>query len=199
MDEALKLADRIAVMREGRLVQVGTPAEILRRPADEFVRAFVGADRILRSPYQVRVREVMLPRPVTIGAHRGAAEALERMRARRVDSLVVVDPQGGYLGLLPFEAVQEALARGEEATAGQLARPVPAVDMEAHLVEAGRLMARHGLRSLPVVDPEGRLVGLLTRSSFVETVVRDVWGASVEEDAGEGAAPGGESRALAGA
>jgi len=47
MDEALKLADRIVVMRAGEIVQVGTPEELLRSPADDFVAAFVGKERRL--------------------------------------------------------------------------------------------------------------------------------------------------------
>ncbi|MDI3410817.1 hypothetical protein QKW52_13175 [Bacillus sonorensis] len=67
MDEAIKLADRIVILRAGEIVQVGTPDEILRNPADEFVEEFIGKDRLLQSrPDIERVEQVMNLNPVTI-------------------------------------------------------------------------------------------------------------------------------------
>ena len=53
MDEAIKLADRIVILKAGEIVQVGTPDDILRNPADEFVEEFIGKERLIQSlhPY----------------------------------------------------------------------------------------------------------------------------------------------------
>lgn len=67
MDEAIKLADRIVILRAGEIVQVGTPDDILRNPADEFVEEFIGKERLLQSrPDIEHVEQVMNPNPVTI-------------------------------------------------------------------------------------------------------------------------------------
>ena len=49
MDEAIKLADRIVILKDGEIVQVGTPEDILRNPANEFVEEFIGKERLLQS------------------------------------------------------------------------------------------------------------------------------------------------------
>jgi osmoprotectant transport system ATP-binding protein len=59
IDEAVKMADRVAIFRAGRLAQFGRPDELLARPADEFVASFVGRDRTLKRLRLIRVREVM--------------------------------------------------------------------------------------------------------------------------------------------
>jgi osmoprotectant transport system ATP-binding protein len=61
IDEAVKMADRIAIFRAGKLAQFGPPDELLARPADEFVASFVGRDRTLKRLRLIRVREVMGP------------------------------------------------------------------------------------------------------------------------------------------
>jgi osmoprotectant transport system ATP-binding protein len=104
MDEALLLADRIAVMQAGRLAQVGTPMEILRHPANDFVRDFVGgADdlglKLLSvEPIAARLRagETVggAPLPVTAPLRR----ALSEMVARGTDRLAVVDACGRPVG-----------------------------------------------------------------------------------------------------
>jgi osmoprotectant transport system ATP-binding protein len=61
IDEAVKMADRIAVFKAGRLAQFAPPDELLARPADTFVAAFVGRDRTLKRLRLIRARDVMTP------------------------------------------------------------------------------------------------------------------------------------------
>jgi len=76
--EAIKMGDRIALMKEGRLVQYDTPANLLYRPKDEFVEGFVGADRALKGLQLLRVKDVMTTSPPTIQAK----DTLEVVRRR---------------------------------------------------------------------------------------------------------------------
>ena len=71
IDEAVKMADRIAIFRAGQLAQVGSPDELLANPADEFVASFVGRDRTLKRLRLIRVSDVMTPSAAAIEA--GAA------------------------------------------------------------------------------------------------------------------------------
>ncbi len=59
MDEALKLGDRIAIMRDGNLIQIDTPEKILQEPASTFVEEFIGKDRIIQNPELMPVVSVM--------------------------------------------------------------------------------------------------------------------------------------------
>jgi osmoprotectant transport system ATP-binding protein len=105
MDEALRLADQIAVMRDGRIVQVGAPLAILDEPADDFVRDFVGREALgLKRLALHRVADRLRPgeaapgEPIDEAA--SLAEALSEMILRRVDRLPVRDAEGAALGAI---------------------------------------------------------------------------------------------------
>jgi osmoprotectant transport system ATP-binding protein len=103
IDEALLLADKIAIMRDGVLVQFGTPAEILARPADDFVRDFIGgADLGLKLLAQRRVgahlRHDLVPDGDPIALDAPMTEALSQMVLRGTDRLPVSDGTGKIAG-----------------------------------------------------------------------------------------------------
>ena len=105
IDEALRLADRIVIMDAGRIVQHTTPIELLERPANDFVRDFIGRSEISLKLLSVRTVAERL-RPVEAGSSTGEPiaataslrEALSRMIAQRADSLPVQDAEGTVLG-----------------------------------------------------------------------------------------------------
>ncbi len=105
MDEALRLADRIAVLRDGRLVQVGTPAEIVEHPSDTFVRDFIGrSGRGLKLLSIRRVGDVMRTGETAPGepvdAEAPLSEAVSRMVERGTDRLPVSDEHGALVGAI---------------------------------------------------------------------------------------------------
>ena len=118
IDEALKIGDRIAILRDGALVQYDTPQAILARPANEFVESFVGADRALRRLALIRVDAALEPAVALGHDHRIAGEAnlrnaLAAMMAANVDSLAVIDASGAVQGIVTLAGV-----RARTATAG---------------------------------------------------------------------------------
>lgn len=81
MDEALKLANKIAIMSEGKVIQFDTPDNILRHPANEFVEELIGEDRLLQAkPDFTTVDEVMLNSAITITPEKSLQEAIKLMR-----------------------------------------------------------------------------------------------------------------------
>ena len=111
IDEALKVGDRIAILRDGALVQFDTPQALLTRPADAFVEAFVGADRALKRLALVRVDAALDPAVASVQAHRIAPEAtlrdaLAMMLAAGVDSLAVVDAGGAVQGAVTMAGIR---------------------------------------------------------------------------------------------
>ncbi|KKM08955.1 hypothetical protein SY88_21095 [Clostridiales bacterium PH28_bin88] len=174
MDEALKIADRIVLMRDGEVVQVAPPDEMLRNPADEFVIDFIGKNRLLRSPDEVKVEEVMIKNPVTIESNRGLAEALERMRKRHVDSLMVVDQQERLRGIVTIKDIQTGIHK-KGSVGDLLDGAVVGVQVGQTVREAVYTMAEHGIGYLPVIDETGKLLGLMTRSSLVDILTDVLW------------------------
>ena len=105
MDEALKLADRIVIMRDGQLVQCDTPDEILRNPADEFVEEFIGKDRLVQARPNIQmVEQIMNPTPVTITGDHTLSQAIQLMKQKRVDSLLVVNEDNILQGYVDVES-----------------------------------------------------------------------------------------------
>ena len=91
MDEALKLGDRIAIMRDGQLLQLDTPEKILHEPASGFVEEFIGKHRIIQNPDLMSVTDVMTEKVVTSLPHHSPEKALSFMRQRKTTALVIVD------------------------------------------------------------------------------------------------------------
>ena len=121
IDEAVKMADRIAIFHSGRLVQFAAPDELLAHPADAFVANFVGSDRTLKRLRLIRVRDVMTP---TAGAAIDANvpalspdDDLRRVASLFLEhgaaSLVCVDAAGRIVGVVTRDAVAARLALGE--------------------------------------------------------------------------------------
>lgn len=107
MNEALMLASRIAVMDQGRVVQVGTPAELLTKPGTDFVRSLVGRDDaglMLLSAEKVakRMRHGAGEGGPSIAAEASLRQALSRMLLERAERLAVVDDAGRTIGTIDF-------------------------------------------------------------------------------------------------
>src|SRR5688500_11740655 len=101
IDEAIKMGDRIAVLREGgRLAQFATPAELLMAPADEFVEDFVGADRALKRLALLRVADIDLWQAPLAHVGQASSEVRAKLDGAEVPYALVVDPDRRPLGWL---------------------------------------------------------------------------------------------------
>jgi len=117
VDEALRLADKIVVLRAGRVVQAATPYELLAHPADAFVRELLGADDMMRRLSLLRVAQVMTPLPSraymgdvpVITAQADLRVALSAMLQANVSALTVLGADGASQGRLTLEQLRGAL------------------------------------------------------------------------------------------
>lgn len=172
MDEALKLADRIVVMKEGRAHQVATPEELLRHPKDEWVAQFIGRDRLTDRPELLTVQEVMIRKVVTVDPDHGLAEAVATMRQRRVNSLLVTDSDDRLLGLITASEID--LARKGRVADVMRTEVATLTPDESAQVAFERILLEH-LDFLPVVEADRKVVGLITRTSLADALSRAIW------------------------
>ncbi|MBT2572715.1 betaine/proline/choline family ABC transporter ATP-binding protein [Bacillus sp. ISL-51] len=177
MDEAIKLADRIVILKAGEIVQVGTPEEILRYPANEFVEEFIGKERLIQSssPDVERVDQIMNTQPVTITAEKTLSEAIQVMRAERVDSLLVVDQQNVLQGYVDVEMIDRERKKAT-LVAEVLERDIYTVLSSTLLRDAVHKILKRGMKYVPVIDEAGCLTGIVTRASLVDIVYDSIWG-----------------------
>ncbi|WP_026581271.1 betaine/proline/choline family ABC transporter ATP-binding protein [Bacillus sp. J33] len=175
MDEALKLADRIVIMRDGQLVQCASPDEILRNPADEFVEEFIGKDRLVQvKPTIQTVEQIMNPKPITISPEKTLSEAIQLMKEQRVDSLLVVDKAQILQGYIDIEIIDQK--RKKANLVGDVIETELTVNKDNLVRDTIRKILKKGMKYVPVVDQDHRLVGIVTRASLVDIVYDSIWG-----------------------
>lgn len=167
MDEALKIADKIVLMKDGEIVQQGSPEDILRHPANDFVENFIGQKRLRQVQDIPTVGEVMIKKPITTSPRRGLAEAMKLMENRQVDTLVVIDGDDhleGYISI--FDVLNEF--KNEEKRVKDILRPFHhIVSPDSLFTEAIELLNENQSNYLPVVKDDNTLAGLITRGSIV--------------------------------
>lgn len=190
MDEAIKIANTIVIMKDGQIVQTGTPDQILRHPANEFVRQFIGKKRMNlaedgdQRPHLPTVDDVIAEQPVTVSPGRGLAEAVSIMEKRQVDMLLVIGRGNKLLGSVSIYQLLEHFG-DENKKVADVMKPV------RHVIKTGRslslalnIMSRHNLSNLPVVKKDNEFVGLITRGSVVHKLADVYVPAGEEVDAG---------------
>ncbi|GMA50792.1 glycine/betaine ABC transporter ATPase [Alicyclobacillus contaminans] len=184
MDEAMKLADNIILMKDGEIVQADSPDQILRHPKDEFVRDFVGEKRFRQAAWSAVAGDVMT-NAVTISPSRGLAEAVHLMGRQRVNGLMVTDNHQHYLGVVGAEEVYRNYGNERQTVADVMNRDLPVVSEDTPLPRVLAAM-ESGRGYLPVLDANRKLLGVVTRASVIRLVVETYRGGAANErtDAG---------------
>ena len=167
LNEAMRLGDRIAVMRDGRIVQVGTAEEILTDPSTEYVAQFVAdvdRTRVLTAA------GVMEPPINVVPVTTGPRAALLAMNESKTESVYVVDRDRRLLGAVSSEAARRAQAAGADTIKGAVnAEDVTVVEPEAPVTELFTPCARSPL-PLAVVGEDGRLAGIVPRVTLLSVL-----------------------------
>lgn len=180
MDEAIKLADRIAIMHDGKLVQFDTPDNILADPANDFVKEFIGSHRLIQQKPNVKTVDEVMIKPVSITVERSLDEAIRLMVKSRVDTLFVTDGQNRLLGFLTVESLT-GNARTKKSVSEVYNRDVIFMKTGSKLQDTVRRILNLNLNNIPVVDDQQHLIGLITRANIVDIVYDSIWGEEEQE------------------
>jgi glycine betaine/proline transport system ATP-binding protein len=169
LDEALKLGDRIAIMKDGMIVQIGTPEEILTEPADDYVKAFV--ENVDRSNI-VTASSVMFKNPAHVEIDRdGPAVALRRMREKGQSHLPVVDKNHVFKGFVQDDEVA-LLAKNDVKKLDEVIHSdVPSIGLDSPVVDLLPLFIENKF-SIPVLDENWKLKGIVAHASIIAEVMR---------------------------
>ncbi|MGD6894249.1 ABC transporter ATP-binding protein [Bacillus infantis] len=166
MDEAIKIADRIAILKDGEIIQFDTPEKILRYPKNEFVKGFIGEDRLNDAENgQPAAADLMLRKVITARPGRGLAQALKTMKTYKVDSLFVVNGENELLGIATIDDVEKNYAEEEKTLGDIMSADYQSVLVDAPYNEVAELFAKGSLY-IPVLEG-GKLAGLITRSTMM--------------------------------
>ena len=176
MDEAIKLADKICIMTNGQVVQYDTPDNILRSPANDFVRDFIGQNRLIQDRPNIRTVKDAMIKPVTVHVDHSLNDAVNIMREKRVDTIFVVGNDEHLLGYLDIEDINEGLRHHKELI-DTMQRDIYRVRIDSKLQDSVRTILKRNVRNVPVVDSDNKtLLGLVTRANLVDIVYDSIWG-----------------------
>ena len=169
MDEALKLADKICIMQGGKIQQYDTAENLLKHPANSFVKDFIGSDRLWSAPEYIKAKDIMIKDPVKAIETRTVIQAMEIMRTNKVDSILVTDKNNLLVGIL---TVKELRQNGiQDYYIYKVMNKDPLFIYEdCNLIEILNIMNNQNVGHIPVVSKDGQLVGLITRSSLLSVL-----------------------------
>jgi glycine betaine/proline transport system ATP-binding protein len=180
LDEAMRVGDRIAIMQGGTVVQVGTPEEIVREPANEYVRSFfrgVDVSHVFTAADVARRDQVtVMERPgVSVRA------ALERLREYDGSAAVVHDRGRAYQGVVSVDSLMaciDSLGRRDEGRIEDaFINDIQPVSADTPLTELMTQVAESAY-PVPVVDENGRYKGTISRATLLHTLDRTDKGAA---------------------
>lgn len=160
IDEALKIADKIVFMRQGKIVQTGSPAEIQGTPADDFVRSFIGHERLSAIGADSPVNVIVEAAPLVFGPGDKLQFMLESLENTGHGSAQVIDKHNRWLGMVTTQALKKALSSGlnlEEI----LNRERKLFADNATLKDAAEMLSDVEL-SVPVLGNDRSLQGVVT-------------------------------------
>lgn len=169
MDEAIKIADKICIMKEGEIIQYDTPENILKNPYNEFVSEFVGKNRIWASPEFIKAKDIMIENPVTCFPGMTLVKCIEKMRTSKVDSLMVIDRENRLLGIATAKHIQSS-ANKNIPVSEIMNKSFLSVSPEKTIVDVLHMIDEHNISNISVTDEKGVLEGLITKSSLVTTL-----------------------------
>lgn len=165
LNEALRIGDRIAIMADGQIMQIGTGEEILTNPANDFVREFV--EDVDRS--KVLTAQNIMTTPLTTNIDiDGPTVALNRMKKEEVSMLLAVDRKRHLKGSLTAEAARDA-RKEHQALAEVIDKNVRKVTQETLITDIFPLIY-DSPAPLAVVDDKDKLVGVIIKGRVIEAL-----------------------------
>ena len=166
IDEAVKIADRICIINEGKIVQYDKVEEIMKNPADDFVAEFIGRNRIWTSPEYIYAKDIMVENPICASPSTSLFRGMERMRRYKVDSLFVVDSEKHLLGFVHAKMII-AKANTSAPVSEIMQTELDTVTPDTNIVDILQKVSDRRMSAIPVVDDGGMLRGLITKSSLL--------------------------------
>lgn len=168
LDEALTIGDRIVLLKDGEVVQIGTPEEILTRPADDYVRRFIqGVDRSRILTAESAMRKVR----ATLRDTDGPRTALRKMHEHSIDSIYVTRRDRTLVGLLEADAAEVQLKAGKADITEALTQEFRSVGPQEPM---HNLFAMFSEKSFPiaVVDEQQRLLGVVVKGAVLDELAQ---------------------------
>ncbi|MHA6487934.1 glycine/proline betaine ABC transporter ATP-binding protein OpuAA [Bacillus cabrialesii] len=161
LDEALRIGDRIALMKDGNIVQIGTPEEILMNPSNEYVEKFVedvDLSKVLTAGH-------IMKRAETVRVDKGPRVALTLMKNLGISSIYAVDKQNRLLGAVDAATAKKAAEDGSPLES-VISKDIKTVHQDAVLTDIFEMVSDANI-PIAVVDEKERMKGIVVRGALI--------------------------------
>ncbi|NBG89299.1 quaternary amine ABC transporter ATP-binding protein [Isachenkonia alkalipeptolytica] len=167
LDEALKIGDRIAVMKDGEVVQIGTPEGILTEPANDYVRDFV--ENVDRSKV-IKAESIMRKADAVVDTKDGPKSAVRKMKNENISSIFVVDKARKLKGIVDIEDAMKLSDKGEKSIESIIHANYPTAGPDELIID---LLPRATDAKYPiaVVDEDNRFLGIIVRVAVISGIM----------------------------
>ena len=168
LDEAITIGDRIAIMRDGEIIQIGTPKEIITQPADDFVREFTQG---ISKTKVIDIEHVVSDPDVVFSSNDSHETVRAKMDRANTDYAIGIDPEAQYLGILSRDQLDATL--DSTITIDSLIdSSILSVLPDTTLNEALNFLSDQNL-PIPVVDEKNSFIGVATQPDLLKVVASD--------------------------
>jgi len=168
LDEAMRIGDRIAIMQNGEVVQVGTPDDILNNPANEYVEAFFRGVNVANV---LTAKDIARKKPAAMfkkSEHDGPASALQYLMDNDREYGIVIDKSSLYSGIVSVDSLREAHNHHNSLISAQLSDGITLAPNQPINDILGVVAGVP--YSVPVVDENGNYFGVVTKSRLLQTL-----------------------------
>ena len=164
LDEAVSVGGKIAIMRDGEIIQMGTPDEIVLNPADDFVAEFtddVSKENILN------LGSICIDPDLVLNIQMDIDELKVHMQRENADHIVFVDVQGSVLGAVTRTNVE--LSHNNEDLERHIKKSPPSLNSTTNIKDAISMMAQ-SQTPIPVIGRESELIGVITQQCLLQAL-----------------------------
>jgi osmoprotectant transport system ATP-binding protein len=170
MDEALKMADRVVLMRQGRIEQLGTPAELQNSPATEFVRNFIGEDRLAQISPEDPVEGLYRDPWLRVSPKERPEDVMEKLEDIGADTAQMVDPKTEkWLGMIHMPSLKKTLRSGGDLK-GTLRKNRKLYVEDANLRDVATMLADEDI-PIPILRENGEFLGIITSGDVAKLAI----------------------------
>lgn len=166
MNEAIKLADKICIMKDGEIIQYDTPENIMKYPKDEYVSNFVGRNRIWSNPKYIHAKDIMIENPFSVPEEMSLIRCIEQMKNKHVTSAMVLDINDNFVGVVNASDIQKEKDMNVPVST-LCVYPKTIANEKDNLLDLISIFEKENLSYLPVLNDLNKLVGIITKSSLV--------------------------------
>lgn len=168
INEAFRLGDRVAVMRDGRIVQIGTPEEILNNPSNEYIEDFV---KDIDRTRVVQAKNIMMKPNALVSIKDGVRVAIKEMQLNAISSVFVIDDNMKIEGIVTIDDCVKAVKQGKSSLKSLLKHDYYKTKEDVYIED----LLEIGTKSkypIVVVDDNDKLLGIIVRTSILSGLLR---------------------------